>query len=175
MRICLSRHTFAPRKGSMRDFHSRWPNDHEPRELGGPATVRDLSQPRTPWTQPPMVLFLTSDPDLEFAARSSAESIGYILILGRNPGDGARLLADNINHITAVVVDLDKCRHGAAWLAALASLSRKIPAIAASRIDPRFLMPLAQRHGVEHWLSKPIHADKLARAIRGIVYTDRLS
>lgn len=109
------------------------------------------------------ILLLTNDPAFECAAHSAAKSSGYCLIVGRDPGDAARLLAENLSCTSAAVIDLDDCVHGSAWLTALAALSRKIPALAVSGLDSRFLRPLAQRHGVEHWISKPADVELLAQ------------
>ena len=114
------------------------------------------------------LLLLTGDPEFESIAQVSADSAGYDLLIGRNPEDGARLFARNLDGIDAVVVDLDICEHGSAWLGALTSLSRKLPALAVSRLQQRFLQPLAQRHGAEHWLSKPISSDQLTAALEAL-------
>jgi len=115
-----------------------------------------------------LLLLLTSDAEFERTACASADLAGYDLVIGRNPSDGARLFARYFDHLDAVVVDLDICKHGSAWLGALTSLSRKIPALAVSRLDPRLLKPLALRNGADHWASKPITADELTAALQTV-------
>jgi hypothetical protein len=86
--------------------------------------------------------------------------------VGHDPQDGARLFARSFESICGVVVDLDSCHHGSAWLTAMTSVSRKIPGLAISRLSPQFLQPLARRHGAEHWLSKPVTAEQFCAAIQ---------
>lgn len=121
----------------------------------------------------PTLLLLTNDAEFEHCARAGADLSGYSIIVGRNPGDGARLLSQNLAGVTGVVIDMDDCKHGAAWLGALKSLSARTPAMAVSHLDPRFLQPLARRYGAEHWVSKPDSdglraAFKLASAFRSL-------
>jgi DNA-binding NtrC family response regulator len=114
------------------------------------------------------LIVLTNDTEFEGTARGSAEAGGYRVIIGREPKDAARLFGQHLDEIDAVVMDLDHCEHGAAWLGAFTNLQRKIPALAVSRLDRRFLAPLAHRHGAEHWASKPINLQTLTALLQAI-------
>jgi hypothetical protein len=107
------------------------------------------------------LILLTNDAEFEETARGSAEANGYQLIVGSAPEDAARLFTRHIDEIDAVVMDLDRCERGAAWLGAFTLLQRKVPALAVSRLDRRFLAPVARRHGAEHWASKPVSLQTL--------------
>lgn len=114
----------------------------------------------------PNILLLTSDHDLELASRCSADLGGFDLVIGRRPNEGTDLLSKHKAALGAVIVDLDISENGVAWLGAISSLPQKVPVIAVSRLDRRFLEPMAKRHGVEHWLSKPITAFRLATELK---------
>lgn len=126
----------------------------------------------------PKLLLLTNDRDLEEAAQRSSQFGGFHLTVGRKPDEGARLLSAQQDRLDAIIVDLDSCDHGAAWLGALSTLPRKIPAIAVSRLDRRFMEPLANKHGVQHWISKPVTPYRLAATLKpicGLGWQHRLS
>ncbi|MDR3401487.1 MAG: hypothetical protein P4L99_03225 [Chthoniobacter sp.] len=114
------------------------------------------------------LILLTSDPELEDAARIAAALACYGLVVGHNPEDGVRLFARSLDSLFGVVVDLDSCEHGSAWLTAMTSQSRKMPGLAISRLDPRFVRPLARRHGIDHWLSKPVSSEEMIEAFRAL-------
>jgi len=116
----------------------------------------------------PNFMLLTSDPELENHARVASAMTGCTLVIGRTPKDGARLFARSLDSLVGVVVDLDSCAHGTAWLSAMMSQPRKVPGLAISRLDPRFVRPLAHRHGVDHWLSKPASPEQIAAAFRAL-------
>lgn len=111
------------------------------------------------------ILLLTSDSELEAVVQEGVDCVGYTLTVGQCPGDAARLLGQLLPQIAVVIVDLDSAAHGRVWLGALKSLDGKVPAIAASRLDPQFLGPVALRHGVSCWLAKPASAVKIACAV----------
>ena len=118
----------------------------------------------------PTIILLTSDPILESVARVATALAGYGLVVGHDPQDGARLFARSFDSLYGVVVDLDSCHHGSAWLTAMTSASRKIPGSAISRLSPQLLQPLARRYGAEHWLSKPVTAEQFCAAIQILVH-----
>jgi DNA-binding response OmpR family regulator len=111
------------------------------------------------------LLLLTNDLQLEMLVRESVAEMGCDVIVGHSPCDAARLLARHLDLVGGVLVDLDSCDHGSVWLGTLSSLPRKIPAIAISRLDPRFLRVLAQQNGADYWLCKPANALSLEAAI----------
>lgn len=114
----------------------------------------------------PTFILLTSDPALEAVAHMAAAWIRYGLEVGRTPEDGARLFSRTFDSLCGVVVDLDNCKHGSAWLTAMTSTSQKIPGLAISRLNRLFLQPLARRHGADHWLSKPVTAEQFCTALQ---------
>jgi len=115
------------------------------------------------------VLLLTNDSELECAMRSCVGALGHSLVVGREPGDGARIFASDRDRISGVVVDLDNHQHGPAWLSAMSALAQKIPAVAISQLDPRFLKPLASRHGAHRWLSKPAKPEELLEILKSLL------
>lgn len=111
------------------------------------------------------ILLLTTDSELEAAVQEGANHAGYALTVGQSPEDAAPILGQLLRQIAVVIVDLDSAVHGKVWLGALQSLDGKVPAIAASRLNPQFLGPVAQRHGVSYWLAKPASAVEIANAV----------
>jgi DNA-binding response OmpR family regulator len=119
--------------------------------------------------KPTTLLLLTNDPEFEHTARNTAEASGCALVVGRKPEDAVRLFARHLTELRGAIVDLDIATHGAAWLGTLSALSPRIPAVAVSRLDPRFLQPLAQRYGADYWISKPVDSERLSLALQPLL------
>jgi hypothetical protein len=91
------------------------------------------------------------------------------MVVGREPGDVARLFASPRDRIGVIVVDLDSHEYEPAWLSAMDALARKVPALAISRLDLRSVKHLSARHSAHLWLSKPATHTELMESLKSLL------
>jgi DNA-binding response OmpR family regulator len=114
----------------------------------------------------PLILLLTSDPELEESVAGALVQTGGLSHLSHDPGDALNLVVDLGHDLDLAVIDCCSGPNGMTLLSAIHARRGHLPIIVVTRDDEQHVEALAYANGATCCLSKPIPPGRIAEVIR---------
>ncbi len=116
--------------------------------------------------KPAIILLMTADPAVETIAREAVTSLRHGLRTARSAPEAFQDLGNGWDDIDAAIVDLDPGMHGAALMEAAGG---RFPVIVLTSLEANYMGPVANRHGAQECLTKPLDAAHLREALTRVL------
>ncbi len=112
------------------------------------------------------ILLLDADGDSEAIVSEAATRTGRDVLVAKTSRAAFGVVAEQMQRIEVVVVDVDPGAHGLALLEAISSCADRPPIVVITALEETYMEPIARKHGAAACLGKPITVPRLVSTLK---------